>query len=170
MENRLTDIQQVSQQSLNYGYDPWGRRVWKMATDRNTGAAECEVYFYGATGQKLEMDGCWSGKQTYAGTGIKTYFAGKMLPEKNVYVVTGYTGIGSGSITRWRSGRVGRATWESRVLESVALVAGDPVNYVDRTGRDPIGASCICDSNTNTCHVPTMISTIERVSWAAWQG
>ena len=88
MESRLTDIQQLSQQSLNYGYDPWGRRVWKMATDRNTGAAECEVYFYGATGQKLETDGCWSGTQTFAGTGINTYFAGKMLSEKNAYVLT----------------------------------------------------------------------------------
>ncbi len=59
-----------------------------MATDQNTGAAECEVYFYGTTGQELETDGCWSRTQTFAGTGINTYFAGKMLSEKNAYVLT----------------------------------------------------------------------------------
>ncbi len=43
----------MTQGSTFYVYDPWGRRIWKQWTGQ-TGANECEAYFYGATGQKLE--------------------------------------------------------------------------------------------------------------------
>ena len=47
----------MTQGSTFYVYDPWGRRIWKQWTGQ-TGANECEAYFYGATGQKLESYSC----------------------------------------------------------------------------------------------------------------
>ena len=43
----------VTQNTSNYYvYDPWGRRVWWQYQSQS--GTNCEAYFYGATGQKLE--------------------------------------------------------------------------------------------------------------------
>ena len=75
----------------SYIYDPWGRRVWKQDHNSYSGTTTAEAYFYGATGQKLETYGCnWNSIGTLAGgsEGINTYFAGKMLSEKGVFIAT----------------------------------------------------------------------------------
>ncbi len=81
----------MTQGSTFYVYDPWGRRIWKQWTGQ-TGANECEAYFYGATGQKLESYSCeYTPNTTDLFTtleGINTYFGGKMLSEKGVFVAT----------------------------------------------------------------------------------
>ncbi len=81
----------MTQGSTFYVYDPWGRRIWKQWTGQ-TGANECEAYFYGATGQKLESYSCeYQPNTTLNSTtlqGINTYFGGKMLSEKGVFVAT----------------------------------------------------------------------------------
>ena len=72
-------------------YDPWGRRIWKQWAGFN-GVNECEAYFYGAAGQKLESYSCeYQPNTTLNSTtlqGINTYFGGKMLSEKGVFVAT----------------------------------------------------------------------------------
>ncbi len=81
----------MTQGSTFYVYDPWGRRIWKQWTGQ-TGANECEAYFYGATGQKLESYSCEYTPNTIDWfttlEGINTYFGGKMLSEKGVAVLT----------------------------------------------------------------------------------
>ena len=81
----------MTQGSTFYVYDPWGRRIWKQGTGQN-GANECEAYFYGAMGQKLESYSCeYAPGTTLVSTtlqGINTYFGGKMLSEKGVFVAT----------------------------------------------------------------------------------
>ena len=85
----------MTQGSTFYVYDPWGRRIWKQWTGQN-GANECEAYFYGATGKKLESYSCeYAPGTTLLSTtlqGINTYFGGKMLSEKGVFVATDQLG------------------------------------------------------------------------------
>ncbi len=54
------------------------------------GTTNCEAYFYGATGQKLESYSCQYASGSLGATleGINTYFAGKMLSEKGVFIAT----------------------------------------------------------------------------------
>jgi RHS repeat-associated protein len=79
-----------SADNYTYVYDPWGRRIWKQDYNSYAGSTTCEVYFYGATGQKLESYSCvWQNGQ-FGKTlqGINTYFGGKMLSEKGVLITT----------------------------------------------------------------------------------
>jgi RHS repeat-associated protein len=50
----------------------------------------CEIYFYGATGQKLETYSCLNNNGTWSSTleGINIYFGGKLLQVKGVWVAT----------------------------------------------------------------------------------
>ena len=50
--------QAATQSQTFYVYDPWGRRIWKQWYDTTYGTTNCEAYFYGATGQKLESYSC----------------------------------------------------------------------------------------------------------------
>ena len=74
-----------------YVYDPWGRRIFKQWPGFD-GVNECEAYFYGATGQKLESYSCNYEPDTILWSttleGINTYFGGKTLSEKGVFVAT----------------------------------------------------------------------------------
>ena len=82
--------QGVTQATPFYVYDPWGRRVWRQWYDTTYGTTNCEAYFYGATGQKLESYSCQYTSGSLGATleGINTYFAGKMLSEKGVFIAT----------------------------------------------------------------------------------
>ncbi len=81
----------MTQGSIFYVYDPWGRRIFKQWSGFN-GVNECEAYFYGAAGQKLESYSCEYQPNTILNSttlqGINTYFGGKMLSEKGVFVAT----------------------------------------------------------------------------------
>ena len=81
----------MTQGSIFYVYDPWGRRIFKQWSGFN-GVNECEAYFYGATGQKLESYSCEYTPNTIDWfttlEGSNTYFGGKMLSEKGVAVLT----------------------------------------------------------------------------------
>jgi RHS repeat-associated protein len=88
IENRLASNRSANLDTISYIYDPWGRRVWKQDNGATTTA---EAYFYGATGQKLETYNCvWDtlGNLWGSSEGINTYFAGKMLSEKGVFLAT----------------------------------------------------------------------------------
>jgi RHS repeat-associated protein len=80
----------MTQSTSFYVYDPWGRRIWKQWYDTTYGTTNCEAYFYGATGQKLESYSCTYSATSLGATleGINTYFAGKMLSEKGVFIAT----------------------------------------------------------------------------------
>jgi RHS repeat-associated protein len=82
--------QGVTQATPFYVYDPWGRRVWRQWYNSQYGTTNCEAYFYGATGQKLESYSCQYTSGSLGATleGINTYFAGKMLSEKGVFIAT----------------------------------------------------------------------------------
>jgi RHS repeat-associated protein len=82
--------QAATQGPTFYVYDPWGRRVWRQWYDTTYGTTNCEAYFYGATGQKLESYSCTYSATSLSATlqGINTYFAGKMLSEKGVFIAT----------------------------------------------------------------------------------
>ena len=82
--------QGVTQATPFYVYDPWGRRVWRQWYNSQYGTTNCEAYFYGATGQKLESYSCQYASGSLGATleGINTYFAGKMLSEKGVFIAT----------------------------------------------------------------------------------
>ena len=82
--------QAATQNTTFYVYDPWGRRIWKQWYDTTYGTTNCEAYFYGATGQKLESYSCIITNGAFGATlqGINTYFAGKMLSEKGVFIAT----------------------------------------------------------------------------------
>ena len=82
--------QGVTQATPFYVYDPWGRRIWRQWYDTTYGTTNCEAYFYGATGQKLESYSCQYTSGSLGATleGINTYFAGKMLSEKGVFIAT----------------------------------------------------------------------------------
>ncbi len=81
----------MTQGSTFYVYDPWGRRIFKQWPGSN-GVNECEAYFYGAAGQKLESYSCeYQPNTTLNSTTlqrINTYLGGKMLSEKGVFVAT----------------------------------------------------------------------------------
>jgi hypothetical protein len=56
---------------LGYGYDPWGKRIFQVATGYDSDT----VYFYGVTGQKLQtfhcaLDGGGNGRVTDSSTDI----------------------------------------------------------------------------------------------------
>jgi RHS repeat-associated protein len=95
VENRLINTQTTANQPTTYSYDPWGRRVWKeiagVGTDPNgnPNPPTYEIYFYGATGQKLETysGSYWSGPSSSL-EGINIYFGGKLLQSKGVWVAT----------------------------------------------------------------------------------
>ena len=78
--------------TTNYSYDPWGRRMWKQLLggldgNGNPIPVPCEIYFYGATGQKLETYSCLNaGGFSEALEGINIYFGGKLLQAKGVWV------------------------------------------------------------------------------------
>jgi RHS repeat-associated protein len=61
VENRM--VQSVPDQlqgSISWTYDPWGKRIWKTvpnATGSGT-STQCEFYYYGITGQRLETWSC----------------------------------------------------------------------------------------------------------------
>jgi len=61
VENRM--VQSVPDQlqgGISWTYDPWGKRIWKTvpnATGSGT-STQCEFYFYGITGQRLETWSC----------------------------------------------------------------------------------------------------------------
>ncbi len=80
----------MTQSTSFYVYDPWGRRIWKQWYNSQYGTNNCEAYFYGATGQKLESYSCIFTNGAFGATlqGINTYFAGKMLSEKGVFIAT----------------------------------------------------------------------------------
>jgi RHS repeat-associated protein len=82
--------QGVTQATPFYVYDPWGRRVWRQWYDTTYGTTNCEAYFYGATGKKLESYSCQYTSGSLGATleGINTYFSGKMLSEKGVFIAT----------------------------------------------------------------------------------
>jgi hypothetical protein len=82
--------QAATQGPAYYVYDPWGRRIWKQWYNTTYGTTNCEAYFYGATGQKLESYSCVYSSGSLGATleGINTYFAGKMLSEKGVFIAT----------------------------------------------------------------------------------
>ena len=82
--------QAATQGPAYYVYDPWGRRIWKQWYDTTYGTTNCEAYFYGATGQKLESYSCTYSATSLGATlqGINTYFAGKMLSEKGIFIAT----------------------------------------------------------------------------------
>ncbi len=82
--------QGATQATPFYVYDPWGRRVWRQWYNSQYGTTDCEAYFYGATGQKLESYSCQYASGSLGATleGINTYFAGKMLSEKGVFIAT----------------------------------------------------------------------------------
>ena len=82
--------QAATQSQTFYVYDPWGRRIWKQWYNTTYGTTNCEAYFYGATGQKLESYSCQYASGSLGATlqGINTYFAGKMLSEKGVFIAT----------------------------------------------------------------------------------
>jgi RHS repeat-associated protein len=96
VENRLITTQANTLQPTTYSYDPWGRRVWKelagvgLDGNGNPNPATFEIYFYGATGQKLETySGAYTGVPGYCTLeGINIYFGGKLLQSKGVWVAT----------------------------------------------------------------------------------
>jgi RHS repeat-associated protein len=96
VENRLVTTQPVVSQPTNYTYDPWGRRMWKevpggLDSNGNVLPTPCEIYFYGATGQKLETYSCINNTDgTFYSTleGINVYFGRKLLQAKGVWVAT----------------------------------------------------------------------------------
>jgi RHS repeat-associated protein len=95
VENRLVTTQTAWLQPITYTYDPWGRRVWKetagVGNDQNgnPNPPTYEIYFYGATGQKLETysGSYWSGPPSLL-EGINVYFGGKLLQSKGAWVAT----------------------------------------------------------------------------------
>ena len=96
IENRLVTTQTVVSQPTDYTYDPWGRRMGKevpggLDSNGNRLPTPCEIYFYGATGQKLETYSCINNTDgTFYSTlaGINIYFGGKLLQAKGVWVAT----------------------------------------------------------------------------------
>jgi len=99
VENRLIGTGAVANYpaTMDYAYDPWGRRIWKetpggLDGNGNPYPPKGEFYFYGATGQKLEtytFYGPTPGPEF--GTvleGINIYFRGKLLQAKGVWVAT----------------------------------------------------------------------------------
>jgi RHS repeat-associated protein len=94
IENRLV-MSTVNSATTNYTYDPWGRRMWKEVpggrdSNGNPLPTPCEIYFYGATGQKLETYSCLTNSSGFYSTleGINIYFGGKLLQAKGVWVAT----------------------------------------------------------------------------------
>jgi len=90
IENRLVTTQPAVYQPTNYTYDPWGRRVWKEVpggrdSNKNPLPTPCEIYVYGATGQKLKTYSCVN-NGTVALEGTNIYFGGKLLLAKGVWV------------------------------------------------------------------------------------
>jgi YD repeat-containing protein len=89
VENRL-----ASTATTDYTYDPWGRRMWKevpggLDANGNVLPTPCEIYFYGATGQKLETYSCINnGTVSSTLEGINIYFGRKLLQAKGVWVAT----------------------------------------------------------------------------------
>jgi YD repeat-containing protein len=83
--------------TMEFGYDPWGKRVRKYSNPdpndyENEWSPQWEFYFYTITGQRLvTMDctqpdedtppNCW-------GAGENVYFGKKLLVSNGVYVVT----------------------------------------------------------------------------------
>ena len=96
IENRLVTTQPAVYQPTDYTYDPWGRRMGKevpggLDSNGNRLPTPCEIYFYGATGQKLETYSCMNNTDgTFNSTleGINIYFGGKLLQAKGVWVAT----------------------------------------------------------------------------------
>jgi YD repeat-containing protein len=90
VENRLVTTQTAWLQPITYTYDPWGRRVWKETSgvgndpNGNPNPATYEIYFYGATGQKLETysGSYWSGPYSSL-EGINIYFGGADFQEND---------------------------------------------------------------------------------------
>ncbi len=72
-------------------YDPWGRRIWKQWTGQ-TGANECEAYFYGRRGRSWKATVANTRRTRSIGSqpckGSTPYFGRKMLSEKGVAVLT----------------------------------------------------------------------------------
>jgi RHS repeat-associated protein len=75
-------------------YDPWGKRIAKNAQDLQN----CEVYFYGITGQKLATFRCVQATDDFGNTiysvqpngyaAYNVYFGGRMLQSNGRWVVT----------------------------------------------------------------------------------
>jgi hypothetical protein len=93
----------MTQGQTFYVYDPWGQRIWKESYNTTYETTSCEVLFYGATGQELESYSCTLPGVAFTSTleGINTYFAGKMLSEKGVYVATDRLGSVRADSTGW---------------------------------------------------------------------
>jgi hypothetical protein len=73
----------------------WEQLLGGLDGNGNPVAAPCEIYFYGATGQKLETYSCLnSGGFSEALEGINIYFGGKLLRSKGVWVVVRQNSVG----------------------------------------------------------------------------
>jgi len=88
VENRLATNQTSASQPITYIYDPWGRRVWSQ--NNYSSGSTGEIYFYGATGQKLETYSFTIADSLFNSSllGINTYFGGKLLQSKGIWVAT----------------------------------------------------------------------------------
>ena len=76
-------------------YDPWGRRIWKQDYNSYNGDDDVRSVFLwrdGAKAGELQLrvaDGGFGSTLQ----GINTYFGGKLLSEKGVYVTTDRLGV-----------------------------------------------------------------------------
>jgi len=92
VENRLATNQTSPSQPITYIYDPWGRRVWTQ--NNYSSGSTGEIYFYGATGQKLETYSFTIADSLFNSSllGINVYFGGKLLQSKGIWVATDKSG------------------------------------------------------------------------------
>jgi RHS repeat-associated protein len=95
VENRMVQSVPVQLQGgISWTYDPWGKRIWKTVpnTTGSGTSTQCEFYFYGITGQRLETWSCGyndsnGGDGSYGSSVQETYsYFGRRLIKINDWV------------------------------------------------------------------------------------